>query len=154
MKNLFISVAMTMMLGLGACSHFETSGNGKLDGYWQLTHVDTLESGRTGDVRDRMIFWSVQANLIEMNDLHENPKYGEKAPSVFYHFEIVADTLRLLSEPKPLINNRRISDRVADRLDVVTYGLSHLGEDLLMLRLTDEKLTLQSERLRMYFRKY
>jgi len=154
MKKLFLTATATALLALGACSELESSDNGSFDGFWQLTRVDTLETGRTGDVTHRRIFWSVQSNLIEMRDLHEDETLGEKAPSVFYHFEQIADTLRLLTEPKPIVNNRRIIDRVAERIDVRTYGLNHLGEDLLVLHLTNENMTLQSEHFRMYFRKF
>ena len=154
MKKKFWLIAAMAAVCFSSCADFETSGNGSFDGFWQLTNVDTLATGKSGDVRNRMIFWSVQANLIELNDLHTDPALGARKESVYFRFELTSDSLKLLAEPKPIINNRRISDRLAERSDVSIYGLNELNESFRVLRLDDEKMSLQSERLRMHFRKY
>jgi len=155
MRKTVLSVIAAATLGLCACSDFEKSGNGRLDGFWQLTSVDTLASGRTANVAERMIFWSVQAGLVELSDRHTGEPYDDRFPSIFYRFERQGDCLKLLGEPKPRINNRMRSDaEVANSTQCGFYGLSDEGETLQILRLEDKKMTLQSEFFRMYFRKY
>ena len=51
--------------GLSSCE-LETSSNGKLDGMWLMTTVDTLETGGSADVRESLITWSFQVNLMQL----------------------------------------------------------------------------------------
>lgn len=155
----YLSFLFILTALFGACDNFESSSNGVLDGFWQLVKVDTIASGQSADMRERLIFWSVQSTLIELRDLHTDKEvYGPNAPDVFFHFEHTAESLHLLSSPPPVIYNWRVSERANERVanhdDVMIYGLSRLGEDFRILRLTNESMTLQSESLRMYFRKY
>lgn len=155
MRKTVLSVIAAATFGLCACSNFEKSDNGRLDGFWQLTNIDTLASGRTANVAERMIFWSVQAGLVELSDRHTGEPYDDRFPSIFYRFERQDNCLKLLGEPKPRINNRMRSDaEVANSTQCGFYGLSDEGETLQILRLEDKKMTLQSEYFRMYFRKY
>jgi hypothetical protein len=154
MKKLFFCVSAIAMVALGACSNFETSDNGSMDGFWQLTQIDTLETGCSQDVRERLIFWSVQANIIELSDRHTDERLGAKNEPVFYYFDYSGDSLKLLAEPRPIVNNRRISDRFAETQDVSYYGFENLAMAFRVLRLEETKMTLQSETYRMHFRKY
>ncbi len=157
MKKTVISVifAASAVL-LGACSDFEASDNGSLDGYWQMTNIDTLATGCSGNVQERMIFWSVQGGLIELSDHRTEFSADEyRAPSIVYRFERSADVLTLLGEPKPRKKNRVKGDSdFASYAECSSYGLSDEGDVLQILRLEDKKMTLQSEYFRMYFRKY
>ena len=158
MKKLLV-VAMMAAGGalISACSSdFEASDNGCLDGFWHLTHVDTLATGRSGDVSSRMIFWSIQGGLVELSDRRAVSTEDEpRVPSIFYRFERTADQLDLLGDPKPRVNNRVKGDvDVADRMQCGYYGLSDTGEALKILRLEDKRMTLLSDYFRMYFRKY
>lgn len=129
-----------------SCDDFHISDNGDLDGFWQLTYVDTLYNGHSGDVKKLMIFWAVQANLLEIRDL----TYGHV--NVFYRFNHNGNLLTLSN---PVADNRAISDSIITDVNTIRYyGLSHLTETLKILRLDSKKMTLESERLRMYFRKY
>ncbi len=142
---------------LTACnSDFEMSGNGNLDGFWQMTNVDTLTTGRSGNVTDRMIFWSVQGKLIELSDHRSALPEGElRYPSIYYSFERTSDNLTLLGDPKPRKNSRVKGDSdVASQAECGAYGVSDEGDKLKILRLEKTKMILESEFLRMYFRKY
>ena len=154
MKKIFILLIVSLPL-LVSCE-LETSDNGDLDGFWHLTHVDTLATGRSGDVSSRMIFWSIQGGLIELSDRRAVSTEDEpRVPSIFYRFERTADQLDLLGDPKPRVNNRVKGDvDVADRMQCGYYGLSDTGEALKILRLEDKRMTLLSDYFRMYFRKY
>lgn len=145
MRKLFGSVLMATAFLFASCD-FHVSDNGDLDGFWQLTDVDTLANGHSGDVRELQVFWSVQADLLEMHDI------GDEHPRLLFRFKHEGDRLILSS---PIANNRSISDSIVTDVNTISfYGLSHLTETLQVLQLTGQKMTLQSERLRMYFRKY
>lgn len=133
----------------GACSDFNTSGNGDLDGFWQLTQTDTLANGRSEDMRPRMLFWSVQAGLLKMQDLHTQK---DAYLGIFFHFELKDDRLRVYD---PVVDDRTISDSiVTDVRTVEFYGLNSLDETFRVLQLEETRMTLENESLRMYFRKY
>ena len=82
----------TMLLMLAACD-IHTSNNGDLDGYWQLRSVDTLSSGMSCDMRDSMLFWSFQGNLLHVRDNKE-----EKLDKVFMRFTL-SDKVMTLTNP-------------------------------------------------------
>ena len=145
MKKYIYTLASAWLL-LSACDDFHTSDNGNLDGYWQLTNVDSLHNGQTADVRDKEIFWAVQTDLLEMRNI-------EKVhPDIFFRFSLEGNKLTLTN---PVADDRPISDSlITDEHTLHFYGLSHLTETLRVLQLSAKKMTLESERLRMYFRKY
>ncbi|MCR4601980.1 MAG: lipocalin-like domain-containing protein [Prevotella sp.] len=134
---------------LAMSCELHTSDNGELDGFWQLVQTDTLTNGRSEDVRPKRIFWSVQADLLRMQDLHDD---FSMYPSIYYYFELKDQTLRVYH---PVVDRREISDSLVTSVETVRfYGLNHLDETFKVLQLGDEKMTLENERLRMYFRKY
>jgi len=139
-------VGMMLMV---ACGDYHTSDNGELDGFWQLMQTDTLSNGHSEDMRQRQIFWSVQADLLRMSDLHA--LYGEYVP-IYFRFELKGDRLRVYD---PVADRRIVSDSIVTDVETVRfYGLNSLDEAFRVLQLEDTKMTLENERLRMYFRKY
>ena len=133
-------------LCVASCDKFHTSDNGALDGFWQLTSVDTLANGHSADMKESMIFWAVQTDLLEIQEL------TMKNFKVLFRFERGPATLTLSN---PVANNRLISDSlITNPATLQPYGLSHLTETLQVLHLSSSHMTLQSERLRMFFRKY
>ena len=146
MKYIFRLIVIAMVSVLCACDKFHVSNNGVLDGYWQLTAVDTLANGHSADMKEKMIFWAVQTDLLEIRDL------TNRQPNILFRFNHNGNTLTLSD---PVANNRIISDSIiANPATLCNYGLSHLSETLQVLHLSSSNMTLQSERLRMYFRKY
>lgn len=141
---------MVLLTFMSACD-LHTSNNGDLDGFWQLTSMDSLSTGRSGDMRSQKIFWSVQAHLLEMCDLHDvNP--GMCHEPILFRFNHEGDRLSL---SEPIANNRNISDSiVVNPVTVRFYGLSRLDETFKVLQLDADNMTLQSDYFRMYFRKY
>ncbi|MBR1448447.1 MAG: lipocalin-like domain-containing protein [Prevotella sp.] len=148
MKKILSMIAALMVLT--ACE-LKTSDNGDLDGFWQLTQMDTLSTNRSGDVRSMKIFWAVQGDMLEMRDLHS---YGAEDQHEMLNFRFKLEQGRLyLSEP--IANDRNISDSIVTSTATVEfYGLSRTDEVLDVLQLSAEKMTLQTELYRMYFRKY
>ena len=119
----------TMLLMLAACD-IHTSNNGDLDGYWQLRSVDTLSSGMSCDMRDSMLFWSFQGNLLHVRDNKE-----EKLDKVFMRF-----TLR----------DKGITDTTFLR----HYGIHDMPETLKVVTLNSSTMILENRVLRLNFRKY
>ena len=137
---------MLAMLALTTSCELEMSDNGDLDGYWLMYSADTLATGGTADTRGMGIFWAVQMRLLEMVDTK-----GE-ARKVFFRFDHAGDSL-FLSDP--YIDNRDSNDiKITDPALLHHYGLSSLEPHLKIERLSSDRMTLVSDRLRMYFRKY
>lgn len=150
MKRILLMATFCMAL-LAACSDFHTSGNGDFDGLWQLTTVDTLSTNTSADVRQQEIFWAVQARLLQMTAYSPKPD-GSIQISVFFRFNLNGNTLTLSD---PVADNRTISDSIVTDVSTIQYyGLNHLSQTLKVLQLNSSRMTLESERLRMHFRKY
>lgn len=134
----------TIFLTLAACD-IHTSDNGDLDGYWQLRSVDTLNGG-TCDMRDSMKFWAFHADMLQMRDNHEDIK------SIFMRFDI-SDNVMTLSDP--IIDQRDSSDIVlTDYTMLHHYGVHNVPETLKVITLNSSTMVLESNVLRLNFRKY
>ena len=136
----------TMLLMLAACD-IHTSNNGDLDGYWQLRSVDTLSSGMSCDMRDSMLFWSFQGNLLHVRDNKE-----EKLDKVFMRFTLSDKVMNLTN---PIIDLRDSSDLVlTDTTFPRHYGIHDMPETLKVVTLNSSTMILENRVLRLNFRKY
>ena len=136
----------TMLLMLAACD-IHTSNNGDLDGYWQLRSVDTLSSGMSCDMRDSMLFWSFQGNLLHVRDKKE-----EKLAKVFMRFTLSDKVMTLTN---PIIDLRDSSDLVlTDTTFLRHYGIHDMPETLKVVTLNSSTMILENRVLRLNFRKY
>lgn len=136
----------TMLLMLAACD-IHTSNNGDLDGYWQLRSVDTLSSGMSCDMRDSMLFWSFQDNLLHVRDNKE-----EKLDKVFMRFTLSDKVMTLTN---PIIDLRDSSDLVlTDTTFLRHYGIHDMPETLKVVTLNSSTMILENRVLRLNFRKY
>ena len=85
---LFLATCLAMTMAATSCGDFiETSDNGDLDGYWQLSQVDTLANGVQVDMTSSKVFWGVQGKFLTMLDTHQAPSYG-----YMFRFEHRADS--------------------------------------------------------------
>ena len=134
-------------LCLSSCE-FEASSNGDLDGFWQITQLDTLSTGGTTDMRERNAFWAVQHRFLEM----KSPS-GNAHRNVLFRFEHKGDSLILTD---PYINNREESDiQVTDPAELEEFaGISQLRESFFVARLDGDKMDLQNKRFILHFRRY
>ena len=131
---------------LSSCT-LETSNNGKLDGFWQLTQMDTIATGGITDMREKNAFWAVQMHFLEI----KNPG-GNIYKNVLFRFERERDSLIILS---PRYNNRNAGDpEITDPKELNEYGIYHLRESFFVGRLNGDYMDLQSDRFRFHFRKY
>ncbi|MBO4963432.1 MAG: lipocalin-like domain-containing protein [Prevotella sp.] len=148
-KTALISIII-LLLTAAACT-IEHSENGNLDGMWQLTQLDTLDTGSTAaehsaDMRTKGIFWSVQHNLLRMSAV-----YGGAEP-VFFRFCHSAGRLTLSN---PYTDNREEGDiKIEDPSELAFYNIDALEPTFSVEQLTSGKMTLSSERFRFHFKKY
>ena len=142
-KVLFLIIAAVMTI---TSCELERSTGGSLDGFWQFYAADTLQGGGRADMRQSAIFWAVQAKLLEMSDLNN------AHPAIFFRFEHTGSSLILTH---PVVNAKAEGDSLlTDPSLLLPYGLTRLVETLHVVELTDERMTLESQLLRMHFRKY
>ncbi len=150
MRKIVYIALLTMVAGLLACD-FEVSSNGKLDGNWQLTRLDSLTAGKataktTADMRGSGIFWCVQHRLLEVMNVND------RLHRFFFRFEKTENTLRLWN---PVSDDRQISDSVVtNALTLQPYGIQKLDETFLIEAFSSDEMVLRNEKLRFYFRKF
>lgn len=125
------------------------SSNGDFDGFWQMTSVDTLSNGKGCDTRETLVFWAVQKRLLEMKHLATN---GTRAPHIFFRFERGFDRLVIYD---PIIDNRDSSDLIVrDTSCLNVYGIDRVPDTLQIVTLTNDRMVLYTNRLKLTFRKY
>lgn len=133
------------MIMITSCT-LDSSDNGALDGYWQLSSIDTLANGHSVNMRDSGIFWAFNFNLLVTRSTKE--PLGE----ILYDFENTEDNLILSN---PYILYRDSSDiKVTDVNLLKKYGVNSLLETFTIEHLNSNKMVLQSNLVRLNFRKY
>lgn len=140
MRKLLLLLSIFVML---LSCDLEISDNGNLDGFWQLRSIDSLQNGKSVDMRESGVYWGVQTDLLEARSVDIG---------VFFRFSLVGDSLFLC---QPYINNRDSADiSVVDAAVLAPLGINRLDEHFRVLKLERSTMVLQSEILRLYFRKY
>ncbi len=132
-----VSVALT------ACE-FDFSTNGDLDGFWQMTSIDTIATGGTKDMYGSKIYWGVQKKILE---IRKTPELG-----IQFNFDHSGSKLSISN---PYVNDRDSGDiKVTDVSLLQPMGVNKLDESFDVLELSSGTMTLQSEMLRLHFRRY
>ncbi len=146
MKKTFFLLIACLALTASCGDLLETSGNGDLDGYWQLAQVDTLANGASTDMTESKVFWGVQGKFLNMIDTHYTT-YG-----YMFRFEHTADSL-LLSDAR--VNNRTYSDSLLTDVSALRpLGVNSLTEHYLVEQLNGSRMVLRGNILRLHFRKF
>lgn len=145
MKRFFIYIIGIGLL-LTACD-MESSDNGHLDGFWQMTSkTDQYSNLWDVDMRDSGITWAFQGKLLELRDV----SYHQK--DIVMCFEHSGGTLKV---DRPYFVERDSDDiRITDVTSLIPYGISHTEEQFKVLELTSSEMILESERFLLKFRKY
>jgi len=121
----------------------ETSNNGKLDGMWLMTNIDTLATGGSADVRESLITWSFQVKLMQLR--HPNNR-------MVFHFLHENNQLILMDA---VIDDRMSGDRpVTDNETMQRVGLTQPKDTFIVLNLTNNDLNIANKQYRFRFRKY
>ncbi len=143
MKKWVFIWAAVCLTALTAC-HIETSGNGRLDGYWQLRQVDSLGNGVTVDYAERDVYWSFQHKLLQLSDLH--------GTNIICR---LTEDNQVLTLDTPCLFDRSEGDTpVSDAAVLQPFGVNALQEQLRIVTLEPDRLVLESSVLRLRFRKY
>lgn len=146
MKKLLIYI-FGVAMALTGCD-LEHSENGKLDGLWQLRSVDTLATGGTADMRSSQRVWGVQGTFIQLRLVTS----GEFTDNIVCRFSHEGSTLKLT---EPYMVNRDEGDVSVDDVKLLQpFGMSRLEESFKVLELSGSQMTLESDVLRLHFRRY
>ena len=149
MKKLYLLI-------IAACFSFvscdlETSDNGDLDGLWQLRTIEKLKTGEKTDGRQNSVRWSFQADMLMIDADTSLPFY-----EIICRFEHDNQTLQVTD---PHFSGRFVEDVnddpiVTDPEDLKIYGLYKLAESFKVLELNCDDMILESDSVRLHFRKY
>lgn len=140
----YLSILFAFMFCLSACE-LETSHNGKLDGWWLLTAVDTLQTGGHANVEAQQCTWAFQGRLLELRDVHG--QRGDYLLSFAQH----GDDL-LLSHP--YLSARDSGDIAVQTPQLLhPYGIQTLSERFSITTIDRRRMVLTSASLHLYFRR-
>ena len=127
----------------------ETSGNGKLDGYWQMSQVDTLATGGVADTRESFIYWGVQGKLLQIRYSENDVYLGE---GLLFRFE---DNDSILTLSSPFVHHLYETDEPIDDVEILKpFGIYRLVEKFAIKELDDNNMVLTNDVLRLHFRRY
>lgn len=140
----YLSILFAFMFCLSACE-LETSHNGKLDGWWLLTAVDTLQTGGHANVEAQQCTWAFQGRLLELRDVPG--QRGDYLLSFAQH----GDDL-LLSHP--YLSARDSGDIAVQTPQLLhPYGIQTLSERFSITTIDRRRMVLTSASLHLYFRR-
>ncbi|MCH5174399.1 MAG: lipocalin-like domain-containing protein [Prevotellaceae bacterium] len=141
-KGIYILLLLPLLL---ISCEIETSGNGKLDGNWQLLSFDTLSTGGVCNMKESGIYWGVENHLLQVRNV-------DKEVKILFRFEKSENTLTVHS-PHVFIG-RYETVPVEDESMLEPFGIYGTEEVFAVERLSGSSMVLTNERLRLRFRKY
>ena len=141
------ALATLVVALLTTSCELETSGNGKLDGYWHMERVDTIATGGVRDVSDQLLFWSFQNKLLMLND-----RSGAN-PTCIVHFDAKTEPNVILTS-SPYISDRANGDVLIEDYTILwPYGITDLNESINIDHLSGSKMILRDELVIITFRR-
>ncbi len=145
MKRLSIYLIIGISLLLTSC-HLVTSDNGDLDGLWQMTIMEDLQTGEVSDGRDNSVSWAFQGGMVQMN--------GNTIPlnHVIGKFEKGGNSLRIYH--MAIFTHSKGDTPIEDASMLEVVGITQLDENFQILELNSNTLRLESAAKRLTFRKY
>ena len=149
-RLLYISIFLLILssLALSSCT-IERSENGKLDGFWHLEKIDTIETGGVRDMSNERVFWAVQSKLLKLQG---------GTGSYLFRFNQTGDSLTLYSP----YNNGGHEEQygtggdspLTDPTNLASYGIEGLEVHYKKEKLSGTEMILSSGRVRLMFRKF
>ena len=126
MRSFYNIISLLFCCTLFACSHFESTDTGDLDGFWHMERIESMPSGDVTDLSSKRLFWAVQYKLINVRDADN--VYGD----FYLRFSREAGSLRLYS---PYINSWHENEEgnggdipLDDATALYPYGIMSLDE--------------------------
>lgn len=126
----------------------ERSNNWRLDGYWHLGMIDTLQTGGVLDLSQKRLFWAFQVRLLQVVD-----RDGVLDSYLFY-FDYTKKG-KTLQVHHPRVYDKVAGDPVVEDQSVYKeYGINALSEPFEIKELTSSSLVLESDKLRLRFKRF
>ena len=146
---MMVAFVAISMFAFSSCE-LESSDNGKLDGFWHLESIDSLENGKTVDMSKLHVFWGIEYKLIAATQCDNNTE------RMFFRFEQTSDSLKIT---QAFINHGHQDNGGDIPLTEVTndlryYGINNLPEGFAKEALSGSKMILRSKTLRLKFKKF
>ena len=146
---MMVAFVAISMFAFSSCE-LESSDNGKLDGFWHLERIDSLENGKTVDMSKLHVFWGIEYKLIAAT------QYDNNTERMFFRFEQTSDSLKIT---QAFINHGHQDNGGDIPLTEVTndlryYGINNLPEGFAKEALSGSKMILRSKTLRLKFKKF
>ena len=146
---MMVAFVAISMFAFSSCE-LESSDNGKLDGFWHLESIDSLENGKTVDMSKLHVFWGIEHKLIAAT------QYDNNTERMFFRFEQTSDSLKIT---QAFINHGHQDNGGDIPLTEVTndlryYGINNLPEGFAKEALSGSKMILRSKTLRLRFKKF
>ena len=146
---MMVAFVAISMFAFSSCE-LESSDNGKLDGFWHLESIDSLENGKTVDMSKLHVFWGIEYKLIAAT------QYDNNTERMFFRFEQTSDSLKIT---QAFINHGHQYNGGDIPLTEVTndlryYGINNLPEGFAKEALSGSKMILRSKTLRLKFKKF
>jgi len=146
---LLLSLAVASFF-IGGCT-IETSDNGKLDGFWHLVGIDTVDTGGTTDLAYKYRYWGVNFNLLYLQDYPEN-----EAGRFYLRFSRTNSSLRVY-EPRSGASGESAGETLdtllASPLPLQPYGINSLDVTFNIEKLSSSRMILNDGTLRLHFKK-
>jgi hypothetical protein len=134
---------------VGGCSVIDHPNNKKQDGYWHLVKVDTLETGGVKDFSNDLIFWSIQARLMTVNDRSETSTTGQ---GFVMHMTIKNKTSIHIYDIR--YHAKADGDPEVTNVDELRpFGINQLDETFTIESVSGSKMILKDDMLRLYFKR-
>lgn len=135
-----------LVLLLSACET-ATSDNGDLDGLWQMTIKENLMTGDVEDMRQYQVTWSFQGGMVQLNVPGKIP--GSHVIGKFTHGE---DYIRIYH--LAVFSHGHGDDVITDPSMIERAGFYRLDETFKVLELNSDVLRVETDKVRIAFRKY
>lgn len=137
---------ITILFALASCGDLlEHSQNGKLDGYWKLTNIDTLATGGQKNVSEQSLFMAVQGKIMMLNNRDNGAEF-------IFQFNHSNGHLKIFDARQ---SNRGKGDPLqTDPEGLRPFGFNNLEEDFTVDEFTSGKLVINDGTLRLHFIKF
>ena len=149
MKKLYLLI-IAACFSLVSCD-IETLDNGDLDGLWQLRTIEKIKTSEQTDGRQDAVRWSFQADLLMIAAETNLPFY-----EIICRFKHEGQTLQVSDPHFSGRFNADVNDdpSVSDPADLKIYGLYKLNETFKVEKLKGDNMVLESDSVRLHFKKY
>ncbi len=129
----------------------ENSSNGDLDGFWYMTRMDSIQIGKSVDMHKERKSWSFQHNLMQVYSHNDRYEFKHTIMARFNH----AGNRLIVSDP--FIYDRMHGDieLTQDSIYRLTpYGINNVPDTFIIETLSDSKMQISDDVIRLYFDKY